>query len=164
MTWQHALAKRTEGFALPPWDELPDLGLYMDQVITFLMRVHQPLFGEDKRIITPAMINNYVKSGLITRPEKKKYSREQMAQLIIVCGLKQTMTLDDMKLLLTEAEPSGIIEIYERFCAQQQAAASRLAGISDDLDPMQCAVMSAAYRLLCETMLHMETPDDEAEM
>ena len=26
-----------------PWEQIPDLGLYMDQVITFITRIYEPL-------------------------------------------------------------------------------------------------------------------------
>lgn len=42
--------------------------------------------------ITPAMINNYVKSKIIPSPVKKRYSRVHIAYIIIVCVLKQTFS------------------------------------------------------------------------
>ena len=53
-------------YAPIPWEQIPDLGLYMDQVVTFIGRVYAPLYGEDvRRYLTPSMINNYVKAKLI---------------------------------------------------------------------------------------------------
>ena len=28
-----------------PWDMIPDIGLYMDQVITLITRMYEPLYG-----------------------------------------------------------------------------------------------------------------------
>ena len=55
-------------------DELPNIGLYMDQVTSFLEErlknsTRNP--GEDK-VLTKTMINNYAKNDLLPPPEKKK--------------------------------------------------------------------------------------------
>ena len=47
------------------WDELPDIPLYMDQVVSYLARQISGL-GE-AGALTPAMINNYMKDGLLER-------------------------------------------------------------------------------------------------
>ena len=61
-----------------PWEQIPDLGLYMDQVITFITRAYEPLYGDStKSYLSAPMINNYVKNKLIPRPTGKKYSRLQ---------------------------------------------------------------------------------------
>ena len=44
------------------WDGLPDIPLYMDQVVSYLSR-QIPDFG-DGDALTPAMINTYIKDGL----------------------------------------------------------------------------------------------------
>ena len=67
---------------LPSWESLPQLDLYMDQVMV-LMERYLALFSDGKdKLITPSMINNYVKLGLIPPPVKKKYSREHLARLM----------------------------------------------------------------------------------
>lgn len=61
-----------EKFQLPRWNLLPDIDLYMDQVLTMIEKYLSPLMiHEDQKIITAAMINNYVKLGLIPAPVKK---------------------------------------------------------------------------------------------
>lgn len=71
------------------WEQIPDLGLYKDQVITYIERLYAPLYGEAaSRLLTPSMINNYVKMGVIARPEGKKYGREQLAMLTMLVVLK----------------------------------------------------------------------------
>ena len=58
--------------SIPHWDALPDLDLYMDQVIAF-MEKYLSLFGDSRdKLITPSMINNYVKLGVLPPPVKKK--------------------------------------------------------------------------------------------
>ncbi|MDL2319484.1 DUF1836 domain-containing protein [Eubacteriales bacterium OttesenSCG-928-A19] len=157
MPWYEHLMERYAQFQPAAWDELPDLGLYMDQVITFLERQFRPLYGESRRIVTPAMINNYVKSGLISRPVGKKYSREQLAQLSMLCSLKQAISLEDARLLLAVPEDGDIRTVYEAFCQQQRTVAERLGESLVDRSPMECAIWAASFRILCEEMLHAES-------
>lgn len=95
---------------LPQWTQLPDLGLYMDQVITLMERTFFP--GE----MTKSMVNNYVKAGLVKRPAGKKYDREQLAQLIMIGVFKQALRLEDTARLLALLCRSGTQAGYERFC------------------------------------------------
>ncbi len=144
-----ALAERFRAFVPVPWDALPDLGLYMDQVITYLERQTKPLFGGAGPGITPAMINNYVKSGLVDRPKGKKYEREQLAQLMMLCMLKRAVSLDAMKRLLAVAEGETVEALYQSFCAVQQQAVRSLADELPGATPLNLAVKTAAYQLLC---------------
>ena len=62
----------------------------MDRVITFIGRIYAPIYGDDVRaFLSASMINNYVKARLIPRPAGKKYSREQVALLVMIVPLKQ---------------------------------------------------------------------------
>lgn len=151
MAWDADFVRRMDGFALPAWEALPDLGLYMDQVITYLERVYRPLYGEGQRIVTPAMINNYVKSGLVARPAGKKYDRPQLAQLLILCGLKQALSLDNLRHLM--ASQGDAEQAYRAFRAELDAARGDFAQGLGTLSPMRAAVLGASYTLLCEEML-----------
>lgn len=107
-----------------PWDQLPDLGLYMDQVITYVERQFSPMRpGREDRLLTSAMINNYVKAGLMPRPVGKKYERPHLAVLLMICTLKQSMSMDSIAHLLRMPEEGGEKEIrarYETFRAAQE--------------------------------------------
>ena len=104
-----------------PWDMIPDLGLYMDQVITFITRMYEPLYGDQTvGYLSAPMINNYVKSKLIPRPTGKKYSREQIALLAMIVALKQVSSMEDIRVMLTPADGMTIEQLYTQFCARQQ--------------------------------------------
>ena len=80
--------------------DVPQLDLYMDQVLTLFDRT----LSESKRapgdkLLTKTMVNNYVKEGLMTPVRGKKYTREQIMQLLCVYHLKQTLRLSDVKAL-----------------------------------------------------------------
>jgi hypothetical protein len=152
MDTQRRFAARLEEFRPVSWDLIPDLGLYMDQVITFIERQCKELFMEDDRIFTPSMVNNYVKIGLVGRPVSKKYGREQLAQLLMICILKQSITAENMKALVQPPEGGSMQAHYESFC---QTELSVLAALGDvlPLPLMDCAIRGAAYLLLCNTLL-----------
>lgn len=86
---------------LPYWNELPEIDLYMDQVIALIEKYFSfHITDENTSIITHSMINNYVKLGIMPAPVKKKYSREHIAYLIIICSLKQALPISDIKHLI----------------------------------------------------------------
>ncbi len=114
-----------EGEALQPqaWDQMPDIYLYMDQVVTCLQGMLKYYDIDPKSpLITNSMINNYVKYGAVERPIKKKYSREHLAKLYVICLLKPVLALQDIYYLL-QSDPE-IKELFESL-ATIAAEASR---------------------------------------
>ncbi|MGB4255781.1 MAG: DUF1836 domain-containing protein, partial [Rectinema sp.] len=92
----------------PEWDALPDLGLYMDQVINYLERQIGLLFPPNREgAITSSMINNYVKANVIPRARSKKYGQEHIALLLAAFVLKKALTTQDMSILLAENASRG---------------------------------------------------------
>lgn len=118
------LNEQFKNFTTTEWDNLPDIELYMDQVIAYLNKLLKPqLRGEDSSLITPSMINNYVKNGHIAPPEKKKYKKEQLAALYMICSIKQNLMINDAVVLLDTLIGAGSCEsVYTRFIEMQQAA------------------------------------------
>ncbi len=92
--------EKISAFDIPSWDQLPDIDLYSDQVLSFLEQKLQPYADSDDSFLTAYMINNYVKSGLINPPQNKKYNREHLAYLLVICLLKQIVSLRDIDCLL----------------------------------------------------------------
>lgn len=105
-------------FTFPKWNELPDMGLYMDQVITFLNDRLSCLYFNEEKFITNSMINNYVKAGLVKRPEKKHYTRTHLAYFIVVTILKRCYSMsqiDSMIQIQTHMDNSSIQSAYDVF-------------------------------------------------
>ena len=107
---------------IPRWEELPELDLYLDQVVTFIDK-YLSNYIEDKdengnnKIITKTMINNYVKQKVLESPIKKKYNRNNLAYLIIICILKQVYSINDIdKLIKIGIRNTPINIAYNRFC------------------------------------------------
>lgn len=123
LTLQQTIQTFIEGLSsptIPHWDALPDLELYMDQVIVF-MEKYLALFGDGRdKLITPSMINNYVKLGIIPPPVKKKYNREHLAQLMAICMLKQILPIPVLSSLTGRfAEQSGLPKTFDLFVDEQ---------------------------------------------
>lgn len=111
-------------YATPSWDALPDLDLYMDQVITYLER-QMRLFAQDdeEKLITPSMINNYVKNEIIPRPSQKKYSRVHLAYLLAISLLKQVLPIPDISgIIASQAGNMEMSELFDKFRAIQDEA------------------------------------------
>ena len=73
--------------------------------------------SEDKNL-TSTMINNYVKHKVIPAPVKKKYEKEHLANLTIVCIAKQILSLSEIQSMMQQLCVLGSIEqIYDDFCA-----------------------------------------------
>ena len=110
-----------EDYRAVRWEQLPDIDLYMDQVITFLDR-QLSLFRKDsdKKGVTSSMINNYVKDSLVSRPRGKKYSQEHIAALYEICMLKSVLSIPDIARLL-HSEPGLLApeEFHNQFCELQ---------------------------------------------
>lgn len=81
--------------------DIPAIELYMDQVLTLF---DDGLSGgkrfPDDKLLTKTMINNYSKEHIIMPVKGKKYSREQLMQLLCIMGLKQALALGDVKKLV----------------------------------------------------------------
>lgn len=101
---------------LPQWNLLPDIGLYMDQVMTLMERTFAAAPGMGG--ITKSMVNNYVKAGLIRRPAGRKYDRDQLAQLIMIAVLKQALSMEEIDKVLSVLCCGGVESGYARFCAE----------------------------------------------
>ena len=90
-------------FSFKKYEELPDIELYMDQVVTFLEKQIKIFQNSslDKQI-TSSMINNYVKGEVVAAPIAKKYNREHLAAIEEVITLKQVLSIAEVKQVLNE--------------------------------------------------------------
>lgn len=133
---------------LPSWSTLPDIGLYMDQVVTLMERTFGAMPGAGG--LTRSMVNNYVKAGLIRRPVGKRYDRDQLAQLIMIAVLKQALSMEEIARVLAILCEEGVESGYARFGAEAlaQPAAQSDSAVSSAI---QAAVLVIrAKRLIAE--------------
>ncbi|QNL44227.1 DUF1836 domain-containing protein [Oscillibacter hominis] len=145
----HALQEVLRGQRPVEWDQLPDIPLYMDQVLSYMDR--QSIRVDESDALTSAMVNNYTKSGLVPRAEGKKYGREHLAYLTAICALKQVMSARDMALIIgKETEGShSVEEMYQRFRTSLDQALEHAAGEMDPyLDEEKLADGAVHFALL----------------
>lgn len=169
-------ARAFREFKANEWDSLPDIDLYMDQVIGYLNRQLKNQCKDDReegQILTPSMINNYVKSGLVTHPDRKKYVREHLAQLYMLCSMKQILTIPDASELIRRlTDGHGIGEVYDAFISDQHAINEGIAltieeidAVSSEYDLMKVAVglvlNATAERIAAERIIALLRANDE---
>ena len=85
------IANSVRDFRLPRYEEIPNVGLYLEQTAKYINEFLEPL---PESTLTPSMISNYVKKRLIASPVRKQYSREQIAYLIFIALAKNILSLD----------------------------------------------------------------------
>ena len=85
------IANSIRDFRLPRYEEIPDVGLYLEQTTKYINGFLEPL---PESALTASMISNYVKKRLIASPLRKQYSREQIAYLIFIALAKNILSLD----------------------------------------------------------------------
>ena len=102
--------------------DIPAIDLYLDQIITLASdRLAQNKRGEKDKLLTKTMINNYSKDGIIKPVKGKKYSREQIVQMMLVYSLKQNFSIGEIKQLFDGVyaeegfDGDALIESYDRF-------------------------------------------------
>jgi hypothetical protein len=114
--------------------DIPDLDLYMDQVITlFEDKLNHLKRNNEEKLMTKTMINNYTKAKVLLPPIKKKYSKEHIILLILIYNLKQTISINDIKYLFNEVlenlstlKDVELEKIYQSFTNIKKLQADKL--------------------------------------
>ena len=110
------VARSVMDFRLPRYNEIPTVGLYLEQATKYIGEYLAPL-GE--YTLTPSMISNYVKKGLITNPTKKQYSRDQIAYLFFIAVAKSVLSLDALSGFIKVQQGSyPLSKAYDYFAAE----------------------------------------------
>ena len=103
-------------FSYPEWDEIPNIDLYLDQVLLYVNKVCSPISLAKEKGLTASMVNNYVKHGYLTKPEKKKYQRQQIARLIAITTLKAVFSIQEIaQTLNTLQSQASSDQLYDAF-------------------------------------------------
>lgn len=159
-----ATLKALKDYRMADWDHLPDLDLYMDQVISYLAR--GSLKGKDNEL-TPSMINNYVKEGLLSRANNKRYGREHLAYLQVINHLKQVINVKELKLLLADFAKDRTAEQFHTDAVQfmdeiLQEGLNTLENTPSDA-AFRFALRSYIYRLIALNLLGAEEKEHKKE-
>ena len=179
-TWDELLGN----YNVPSWDELPPLELYMDQVIVLMnkyLRTFVLSSDESTTLITPPMINNYVKLRAMPAPCKKKYSKTHLAYLIMISSLKHALSLPTISSLIPLFEnEEDVKKLYEDFALNQQKAflyvKKEVIGVTDAIlqrasedniistgAALQLATSAAIFKVLSDDAAKMENIDNVIE-
>ena len=97
-------------FSYPKWEEIPNIDLYLDQVLLYVNQVCSTVSVEKEKGLTASMVNNYVKHGYLAKPDKKKYQRQQIARLIAITTLKSVFSIQEIAQTLNSSE-----QLYNAF-------------------------------------------------
>jgi len=103
-------------FSYPKWADIPNIDLYLDQVLLYVNQVCAPVSPDKDKVLTASMVNNYVKHGYLTKPDKKKYQRQQIARLIAITTLKSVFSIQDIAQTLNTLQSQASSEqLYDAF-------------------------------------------------
>ena len=163
---------------IPRWEELPQLSLYMDQVLFYIndtlsflnVSTSKDDKKKDDKLLTSAMINNYVKQHFVTKPNKKRYEKEQIASLICFVLLKPVLQLGEIRKGLEHQLAfceGGAEAAYNMFCEQVEMALRSVAALicgktfdqslytetATDICGMNMAALSLATKLVAQKVL-----------
>ena len=102
--------------------EIPAIDLYVDQIINLVAEKQKQ--GSERfkeKQLTKTMINNYSKDGVITPVKGKKYTKEQILQILTVYSMKSTLSIGEIKRMLLGAydiegfDGDALNGIYDRY-------------------------------------------------
>lgn len=113
-------------------EEMPELDLYMDQVIQlFESKLSSLKRNDDEKILTKTMINNYAKAKLLMSVKNKKYTKEHLILMSLIYDFKGTISINDIKLVLDnivnkfesneEYDLRRLYDVYLELCKEDSA-------------------------------------------
>ena len=101
-------------------DQIPELDLYIDQILMlFEDKLGDNRRHEKDKILTKSMVNNYSKERMIRPMRGKKYTREQILQILLICSLKNMLSIGD--LMEEGVQAQGLEEIFRNDLDNQQS-------------------------------------------
>ncbi|MBQ9972231.1 MAG: DUF1836 domain-containing protein [Firmicutes bacterium] len=124
------LTESVKDFSLPKYNEIPNVGLYLEQVSKYITEIFEPI---EQPGLTGSMISNYVKKKLIPNPVKKLYYREQIAYLVFITVAKQALSIGQIKDLIDTRKESFEVEaLYNYFLSEFESVFGYVFGISEE--------------------------------
>ena len=158
-----ALSQFVRDFRLPRYQELPAMGVYLEQVVKFIDQSLAPLGWET---LTPSMISNYVKRGLITSPVKKQYDRDQIAHLMFIALAKNVLSLDDVQEFIRLQERTYTTQVaYEYFRMELENMLAYVFELKDEMDTvgventdektmLRNCIIAISHKIYLEKFIH----------
>ena len=126
------LAAAVRRFRLPRYQEIPTVGLYLEQTTKYISQYLDP---QEEICLTNSMIANYVKRKLIANPVKKQYGREQIAYLFFIAVAKNVLSLDSLERFIRVQERTYSLEqAYDYFCDELENILAFVFGLKSSPD------------------------------
>ena len=154
-------------FKCPRYEELPGVFLYKDQVIEYIEEGLKVLiFDTEEKLLTPTMLNNYVKQQIVSHPKDKKYNKEHLAYLITVCVFKQVFTLKETcDIIKIQMEEYSLDIAYDYFYIELEKAIksvfttrdfsgkSSATKVTYETEVLRSSVLAVAHKLFVKKYL-----------
>lgn len=162
--------------------EIPAIDLYVDQIINLISdKLSEGSERYHSKQLTKTMINNYSKDGIIMPVKGKKYTKEQIIQILFVYSLKNSLSIGEIKRLLWGAyesegfDASRLIALYDKHESIKESGKDTskaiLEGIinenqlspdnDDDYISTVCALLSLSTQLrsMAQAMIDEKFPE-----
>lgn len=164
------ISKSIEEFHLPRYNEITDVGLYLNQTTQYISDYLAPLKGIT---ITSSMISNYVKQGLVKNAVKKQYGREQIAYIIYIAIAKSVLSMDDISLSIEMQKNSYSKQVaYDYFCMELENIIAFVFGLKDSVDNigiddseeklmLRNTIITAAHKIYLDKYLSIMREENE---
>ena len=128
------MAESIRGFRMPRYEELPDMGLYLEQTTKYVNNYLAPLGCLE---ITTSMVSNYVKKGVIPKPVKKQYFAEHIAYLFFVTMAKNLVAIEDIRFLIDMQNKTYTLPVaYDYLCGELENILPYIFGEKDQLETL----------------------------
>ena len=167
-------------------NEIPSIDLYLDQITSLAdekRKEGSPRFAD--RALTKTMINNYSKDGLLSPIKGKKYTKEQILQMLLVYEMKNTLSISEIKRILQnvyalpEYDAAALERIYTRYLSiKEKERTATVAGVSKFAEQeklnleneedflaflLSLSAMSSYYKNAVQILLESHYPDFNEE-
>lgn len=159
-------------FSLPRYNDIPNVGLYLEQVVKYISEYLEPLGCFS---LTGSMVSNYVKKDLISNPVKKQYDRDQIAYLFFIAIGKNVLSMEDIRLLFEmQTKIYTTKKAYDYFCSEFENVLEYVFGVKEELDTvghdhndtktmLRNTIIAVAYEVYLDKYLAALHAESEAE-
>ncbi len=110
-------------------DDIPPISLYLDQIVHLISdKSHEGAERFYNRTLTKTMVNNYSKAGLISPISGKKYTKEQIIQMLMINSLKNTYSISEIKGAMDafysnpDADSKTLMQTYDKYIEMRRKA------------------------------------------
>lgn len=165
------IAEPARIFHLPKYEDIPDVGLYLEQTVKYINSYFDSFDGMN---LTASMVSNYVKKGLVANAVKKQYYREQIAYLFFIAVAKNVLSMENLSLFISiQKESYPVKKAYDYFCDELENVMEFVFGMKDALDDigqddteektmLRSTIITVAYKIYLDCCFDVIREDYES--